>query len=502
MSRRVRPDVLFSVLLLLHAASARAGTPEVLCGASVVGAGSLGGCLDALDQKVRAMIESFENSGKALEAGLGGQLASSIMLARAQFGAELDKQVATADAAAKAFVAGTLAQLAKLETATFNDAQSLTRDIQEAAARIPWARREPAVRPLAQPYFVSRDSGLLRLNFDGNFVDASREGYGASVTIDRGGTRYPQVGNTNYSLAFEIPHAALRRTGHDPKVAEYRRITLTTPYRDNAFYCFLPFLCREQSSFEFTLVALPESPGRVELKTVRPIMVKKPQSTTSPEQTQDSKDDDIPEDKSGKLYCFPPTNGWAIRHATVKGRITNRIEGDEGKDWWWVSNPDSASSATNACVRMQTLKKAWGHSGKVKFVVDFVEEKDFPDVEVLDAPAPVSWGDAQIYPLGVGQKLTGIYYQFDGRTYPFDGPGDIGTPFLNVEATASGNRVSFFVDQGSVEKGPLPVQLRGVARDEREQAPWPIIGAIGALGVAALVVLVARRRTRPSSPGG
>jgi hypothetical protein len=123
------------------------------------------------------------------------------------------------------------------------------------------------------------------------------------------------------------------------------------------------------------------------------------QRVASPEQFQDSKDNDITEDKTGKLYCFPPRDagtGWRAQPATVKGRVTQVVEGEQNTDWWWVSNPDSLTSLANACVRMETLHKAVGHSGKVKFVVDYVEEHDATREVVTPVPITVSWGSSQL----------------------------------------------------------------------------------------------------------
>jgi hypothetical protein len=406
-------------------------------------AGLFGACLGSLDGKLRGLIESFENSGKALEAGLGGQIATNVALARAQLDYELNTQISQLDIVGNSFLVATMTQLHSLESQTFTDARKLTKDILDAASAIPFSHREPAVRPLSNPYFAPLASGSLAVVIDGHFVDIGKKGYEATLTLDdQPGHPYTQADNNTDELRFDIPYSVLQRKG-DGSSVEYTHFTVSVPFHKSGF-CL--FDCKSAESFKFTLVKLPNSPGTLVITKKKELSncgapCLDTQRVTTPEQFQDSKDNDITEDKTGKLYCFPPRDagaGWRIQPATVKGRVTQVVEGDQNTDWWWVSNPDSLTSIANACVRMETLHKAGifgsGHSGKVKFVVDYIEEHDTTHEVVTPVPITVSWGSSQLVSLDTAETWTGRFVQFDGRTYEF-ADSNVGTPFITVDPT-------------------------------------------------------------------
>ncbi|CAJ3069001.1 hypothetical protein [Burkholderia pseudomallei] len=403
-----------------------------------VAAGSFGGCLDSLNNKLQALIQSFENSGNALEAGIGGQIATNIALARSEFGAELTNQMNAIGAAEQNFVVSTSSQIQQLEGKGFSDARKLTKDVLDTASAIPFSRRDPSVRPISNPYYVPLDHGNLIIVIDGHFVDSSRNGYQATLQVDGSPNSYVQSGNSTDQLQFSVPYSALARKSANPNSVEFRHISLNVPYQGNQLWCVFAFMCKNTANFKFDLITLPQSPGQIVVTKSSDVADIVTQKVTTPEADQDSKDNDIEEDKSGKLYCYAPRDagtGWRIQPATVKGRITMVIEGDEGKDWWWVSNPDSATSMANACVRMQTLHKGWpNHSGKVKFVVDYTEEHDSVKVVNNNVRVNIGWGGSQVIPVAQNETWTAVYKQFDGRIYNF-ADGNIGTPFLNINVT-------------------------------------------------------------------
>jgi hypothetical protein len=401
-------------------------------------AGLFGACLGSLDGKLRGLVESFENSGKALEAGLGGQIATNVTLARTQFDYELNTQISALNKDANNFLVATMSQVHSLESQSLADARKLSKDILDASASIPLAHREPSVRALSNPYFAPLASGSLAIVIDGHFLDIGKKGYQATLTLDdQPGHPYTQVDNNTDQLRFDIPYSVLQRKG-DGNSVEYTHFTLSVPFHKSGF-CL--FGCKSAETFKFTMVKLPKNPGTLVITKKKELSncgapCLDTQRVTSPEQFQDSKDNDITEDKTGKLYCSPPRDagtGWRIQPATVKGRVTQVVEGDQNTDWWWVSNPDSLTSIANACVRMETLHKAWGHSGKVKFVVDYVEEHDATREVVTPVPITVSWGSSQLVNLDSAETWTAKFVQFDGRTYEF-ADSNIGTPFLTVDA--------------------------------------------------------------------
>jgi len=418
--------------------SVSADPSDVACTVGVFGA-----CLGSLSEKLRGLVESFENSGKALEAGLGAQIATNVALARAQLDSELNKQMAQANTMANNFATATLSQVHKLEAQTFKDAKSLSNDILAAANAIPFSHREPAVRPLANPYYVPLENGSLQIRIDGHFLDIGKPGYNPTLLVGDQPTPYPHTENSTDHLQFSVPYSALTRTTPD-NVVDYKRLTLTVPYHKSGF-CL--FSCKGTETFKLTLITLPRSPGTLVVTKHKQVPDTDTKPVTTPEQFQDSKDDDITEDKTGKLYCFAPADagtGWRIRPSTVKGRVTKIVEGRENTDWWWVSNPDSLTSQANACVRMETLHKGGigGHSGKVRFVVDYVEEHD----KLTDVDTPVqidrSWGGSQLVNLSQGESWTGRFLQFDGRIYEFH-DGDIESPFVSIDPGGLSMTVSF-----------------------------------------------------------
>jgi hypothetical protein len=424
---------------------ARADASDIACGLSAA-AGTFGGCLSSIDSKLQGLIQSFENSGKALEAGLGGQIATNVALARAQFGAELDKQMLSVSVAAQNFAVSTTSQIQRLEAQTVADARTLTKDVLDTASLIPFTRRDPSVRPLANPYYAPLPTGALRLVLDGHFLDASKDGYQPIMNVDNDPERYAANANSTDQLEFSLPYTALTRKGNNPNAVEYRQLTLTVPFVGNHFYCVADFLCKESATFRFKLVTLPQSPGQLVITKKRTVPAVTTKNVSSAEQFQDSKDNDILEDKSGKLYCFAPQDagpGWRISPARVKGRVTQVVEGKEGTDWWWVSNPDSQTSIANACVRLETLHKTgWGHSGKIKFVVDYVEEHDSTSDITTDVPVTIGWGGSQVVQLAAGESWVGKFTQFDGKVYAF-ADGNIGTPFLNLSISPITVTLSF-----------------------------------------------------------
>jgi hypothetical protein len=404
-------------------------------------AGLFGACLGSLSDKLRALVESFENSGKALEAGLGAQIATNVSLARAQLDAELNKQMSQVSATASNFVASTLSQVHRLEAQTFKDAKSLSTDILTAASAIPFSHREPSVRPLANPYYVPLDAGSLQVRIDGHFLDIGKSGYDATLRVGDAPTTYAHSENSTDHLQFSVPYSALARTTAD-NVVDYKRLTVSVPYHKSGF-CL--FWCKGTETFKLTLITLPRNPGTLVVTKHKQVPDVDTKPVTSPEQFQDSKDNDITEDKTGKLYCFAPADagtGWRIQPSSVKGRVTWVFEGEQGTDWWWVSNPDSATSQADACVRMETLHKNFGHSGKVKFVVDYTEEHD--KLTNVDTPVQIDrpWGGSQLVNLSQGESWTGRFVQFDGRVYEFH-DGDIESPFVRIDPGTLSVTVAF-----------------------------------------------------------
>src|SRR5262249_29678452 len=278
----------------------------------------------------------------------------------------------------------------------------LTKDILDTASEIPFASHLPTMRPVENPYYVPDSTGDLSVAVEGHFLDAARYAYKPTLQVDGQNPGYTVNVNNTDRLEFHVPYAALKRKSGNPKAVEYRHMLLTVPYVGNEVWCIVAAFCKRTATFKFDLVALPESPGTLVITKKKHNVPGDPDTrpVTAPEQFQDSKDNDITEAKDGKLYCFPPRDagsGWRIQPGRVKGRVTQVVEGDESKDWWWVSNPDPLTSIANACVRMETLHKGWpNHSGKVKFVVDYIEEHDTAHDVVTPVNVNKGWGQRDV----------------------------------------------------------------------------------------------------------
>lgn len=419
--------------------------PTIACAAAATGL--FGACLDALIGKLGDLIQNAENAGAALEVGLGGQIATNVLLMREEYDFELSKTMQQIGALETNLIQSTMNQLTSLEQHTFRDAQKLTKDILDTADRIPFARRDPAVRPLSNPYYVRQDTGNLHVTIDGHFLDNSEHGYEATIKVDSTNYSAQQTTNNRDQLGFDVPYsqvksgrvtAILANRGETTKAA-YTHITVTIPYKKSG--CI--FNCKKLAVFKFELVALPDSIGQVTITQHYSEDSTPSAPQVSDEAFQDSKDNDITEDKSGKLTCWAPrNNGWAIRTPSVKGKVIQIVEGEEGTDWWWVANPASETSAANACIRMETLHKKVGHSGKVRFVVEWDEEHHVlqptqsPNTKTIPAIGSVIFYlDKMHDPHAVGVTWTGSFAQFDGKTYDFDATQPlIGTPFLIVSS--------------------------------------------------------------------
>jgi hypothetical protein len=206
--RRAPLALAVGLLMAVCCPAAYGDATDVACSAGLFGA-----CLGSLDVKLRGLVESFENSGKALEAGLGGQIATNVALARTQFDYELNTQISALNKDANNFLVASLSQVHSLESLSFTDARKLTKDILDAAASIPFSHREPSMRPLSNPYFAPLASGSLAIVIDGHFLDIGKQGYQAILTLDdQPGHPYTQVDNNTDQLRFmsRIPSYSAR----------------------------------------------------------------------------------------------------------------------------------------------------------------------------------------------------------------------------------------------------------------------------------------------------
>lgn len=378
--------------------------------------------LDKMADAVKEAIDNSVGGGQILEIQAGGQLLAAIAQAKSVF--DQERNLTLAD-----FHGSEQTTLSSLQTTaeafiehSFTDAKTITRQAQGIVHDLPFSKNFPQVWRYSPTYVAPTVSatgpGHAHLELEGDFYDVLRADYDATLTI--GQANFEAAGKTSQMLAFDVP---LDKFTASASASTINYVKVVIPYRDN----FLGVVPRKrESTLLLPIIFLPPAPGTVtvSITATAPTILK--QSKTSPEQIQESGDDDI---KCGgqhadlAIHTDWPDSGWRVVPSSVTWKVnwSQGHEGHEGhdNDFWLERN---CSSATAACLCVSTEHHRAGTSGKVHFNINYTEEKDSTVANTTSQAYKMGWGDSRVIEVPAGATWAGDYTRFDGKQVQFTGP--------------------------------------------------------------------------------
>jgi hypothetical protein len=448
----------------------------------------LGVGLQFFADKLNTLINNAGTQGRLIAIEAGQQLWLAIYNAKLAYADERNKTFAQLNQTIQGNIQTLYTALDTLEREGFVKSEEIIRQAQQVANTLPFGNKEPQVRGYS-PYFVlatdhaesqrgvsfrtddflkippdqrtpdhraavnlqnigppsgqnpELTSGMytagvqpvrlaedpVRIEINGNFLDAAKEGYTPTLRLD-GESFRPAI--TTQQLVFLIPRAKLK-----PAPAgglSYTTFNLVVPYRTGWWI----FKKRKEATFQTLLATLPPIPGElvvdgsVATTTTDWRTMVYPRNDTI---KQHSNDDDL-----DLVHCAPsPLGGWITEPSSVRF-IDHWHQGQNPDDWRYYFQ----SANPQACLRVITIKRTFGTSGKVNFQIGanefWTHEVATP---VQDKPV-MKWGDSKNYKFKPGEwKIT--FTTFDGQKQEFTNATGPPNRFLRLNVTPTDITIFF-----------------------------------------------------------
>ena len=403
-----------SVLLLLSSCAPRPTNKRSL--ADPLGGLALGAAFKLLGDKINEAIERATGAGLILEIQAGGQV--ELLIEQAQTTFEHEQQLFWTDlnVTDQNTISSIYAVANDFLNKTYQSVNAIEVRAQAIIDTLPFTKDFPQAWHFGPAFAESTGGVPIRFTITGHFYDIARPGYDAEMVIN-GGTPITNVAKDYTSIGFDVPRNALKPAS--TSVAE-NTILIRVPYRKGVI-----FTRKEYAEFKTTIGSLPQSVGSLmsTITTTAPGPLAT-EGNLGPETVQASDNDDIicgGEHADLAIHLAYPTTGWRVQPNTVGWQLL-WYQGDPGNDW--DNPPRNCSTKLIACLCVSTRHKGFGTSGKVRFRIQFVEEKDTIAHTPTTSTLPLPWGEIFTIDIPpVGATWSGSYTRFDGKPFGIPATG-------------------------------------------------------------------------------
>jgi hypothetical protein len=272
------------------------------------------------------------------------------------------------------------------------------------------------------PSYVAPSQANVTFQFNGNFFDGARKGYTPTLAI--GPHTFTPSANSTLQLGFMVPMNIIT-----PKASDLTPIqmTLSVPYRKAEVLGIIH--SRQVATFNAQAILLPTNAGAIEFDTDQMQSQRFTKPNQSGEFIQESTNDDIPDPiASGRVSSAPVTPGWFINPAQVTIQYTH-TEGD----WHDFGN---RSNVTTAAWSIATVHHPIGTSGKVHFILHWIEYQDRQVHVPGQQKQSLEWSSSRSFTVPAGGTWTAKYTDFRGKTYDI-GSAAFTNPYVAVSTSGS-----------------------------------------------------------------
>jgi hypothetical protein len=401
--------------------------------ADPLGGLALGVGLDKLGNSIKDAVSSAIGGAQILEVQGGGQVSLAIQQAKIAYADDLNLTYDKLSAAEQQAITNIFSNAMVFEDKTYKDIKDVENSAQVSIDALPLSKTFPLISRFLPTYAEQTGAKTISVQVEGNFVDVVKRGFDATLSVN--GHQIVNTNKTNLLLVFDIPADVLN---HADNSVSANTLTLSIPYVMPGAFGFLNidwFSKKDAATFLLPLMTLPKTFGTISVtsQVTKPGTVTKPIS--SPEQQQESVDDDIKcggEHGDLAVHTWPVDAGWMIIPSSTQAQVT-WSQGKQGQDgdWWIQSN---CSSVTAICFCVSTEHHGAGTSGKVHFKMVATEQQQTNVTNSRTDVIPIGWGDSKVYKLPDGGAVwTGSYTRFDSKVIQFSGA--YSDAFLTVTQT-------------------------------------------------------------------
>lgn len=384
---------------------------------------TLGFLFDDLFSKIGNLIQAAENAGEVLLSSAGAQIAAAIQYAKTAYLDVLDTTLDKLTNEQKSIIDDLTTEIGYVEHHVIDQLNQIVDRGSMVINALPLSSHFPQLGWYS-PSYVAPGSSTVLVEFTGNFFDASRDGYAATLAL--GEHTFTAASATTLKLGFAVPMSLFNARPDD---LTFVTLDLSVPYRQSILGGI--FHSREVAHFSAMLTVLPPKAGTIVFDTDHLETRRYTEPNQSGEFRQESTDDDIPDPiGSGRVSQAPATPGWFLNPSDVR-LVVNWAEGD----WTDFGN---RSNVTTAAWSIATRHHGFGTSGKVHFVLAWTEYQDRSVHVPAEQRADLAWGSSRMFTVPGGGTWSAKYTDFRGKTYDIGSAG-FENPFIKVNT--SGNTV-------------------------------------------------------------
>jgi hypothetical protein len=292
--------------------------------------------------------------------------------------------------------------------------------VQEVISPLPLRQNQPSLDRFSPRFIIpSRLTAPVRIEFQGSFFDSAKRGLDAELTVN--GHVYKVVENTNKSLVFLVSPGDL--IPEQPRFPIHGYTFSTAILNIHWRVYWFVFRKTYQVFYKVTFGWLPPSPGTVTVSHMVTRQVPKVQRFTTRryEQTSDRADD------IDRAYSVSPDTGWEIVRNTTELKPAELNEGE----WHWSFDGDDGNKIR---WRVTTVHHALRGSGKIGWVISFMETRTETETETVTETVDLHWGDSRAFPYPSGTWKVSLD-AFDGSHHEYSAANST-DPFVKIQDQA------------------------------------------------------------------
>lgn len=382
---------------------------------------TLGLLLNQLSDKVTQMIQQFQNAGLILEVNGGAQIQNLISNAQEALKDALNTAANDLTAQQQQLVSGLSGLVDDLGKKVIDN---LTAKAQTIANTLPFANYVPQIASFSGNVVASNIAGDVDFQVNGNFLDIGEAHYDAQLSL--GGVLVSNTTKTTQTLTFKLPKTNFNFAAN---TISYVPFSVTIPYRVKELGGI--FHKKETTTFNFSFVVLPTSPGYFILQTSSLADVRQEAADSCNGLIWDSSQDDKDE-----IHGCNMSDGWQCEINSVTYSFS-RQEGDKGTDWFDLGN---ASTTTYVGWHFKTLVKHWATSGKLTANLNYRKWKTVSQKQTTTGDnTPLQWGESKVLTVDPTATWKLTFYQFNGVSKDY-ATSDSSNPYLKIGT--AGNQIS------------------------------------------------------------
>lgn len=398
---------------------------------------SLGVVFNGLADRIDSSIQRAGAVADGVLIRAGSEANAAINNMRVAYADALNQTVDRLDQLGRTQLARIAAVADALERRTSEDMRFLAQMVTQGALILPFSNRFPQVTRWSPEFEVTPLSAgaapqpqfgpMFDLRIDGVFPQSA--GPGLAPTLEVKGNRLSASTNSTQSLVFNVPRTLLTAAANQ-RVA-YSKVTLVVPFTERRGPVGLFGARRREARFNFGIVGLPASPGRVLVRLTKNVTVTDRIAVSTPQDNQQSDRDDKVE-----VHCGP---NEAPNRIIDPNTVRFVVDRSEGRTW---THRLERRNNPSVCEWIRTEHHGLGTSDKVWFHFEYkvsVDRQESRTTEVrLD---DLVWGDSRLVPLDGASSYVVIFEGFDGSHHEYASQTQ-GDRFIVVAPDGVGVRIS------------------------------------------------------------